>query len=241
MTQGGNGQFPNTRWTLLQRLKAASEEMSRRALEELCTQYRYPLYCYIRRFGVEHHDAEDVLHDFLAKLLRLNSFKGVEAQKGRLRSFLMRSLGRFVSNWHRDQSPVMKGAVSMDVALLEERYQRERFSDGDTPERIFDRKWSQELLRRAMKTLEKEYVGKERGELFQALRPVLLNGGSLRGESGEELAARLTMTDGALRVALSRMLKDFRRVVEEEVLQTVEGRDAVQREIASLISQLGKG
>ena len=55
----GDGHFPETRWSLIARLKSADEATARRALDELCAQYHYPLYCYLRRRGCGHHDAED--------------------------------------------------------------------------------------------------------------------------------------------------------------------------------------
>ncbi len=95
-----DGCFPITSWTLISRLRSDDEATARRALEELCAQYRYPLYCAIRHRGLAHHDAEDALHDFLAKLLRLKVFEAADAQKGRLGT----ALGRFLVNWHRDHT-----------------------------------------------------------------------------------------------------------------------------------------
>src|SRR5437773_972735 len=98
-----DGQFPPTRWSLIARLKGGDEVAARGALEELCAAYHYPLYCYIRRRGLAQHDAEDALHDFFAKLLRLDAFADADAGKGRLRTFLATGLQRFLINWHRDQ------------------------------------------------------------------------------------------------------------------------------------------
>ena len=58
--------MPTTQWTLVARLNSGDAEHARAALDELCRAYHYPLYCQIRRRGLDHHDAEDALHDFLA-------------------------------------------------------------------------------------------------------------------------------------------------------------------------------
>ena len=109
MTQRkGDGSFPTTQWSLIARLKSPDEATARRALDDLCTQYHFPLYCAIRHRGLAHHDAEDALHDFLAKLLRLDSFAGADAEKGRLRAFLGTALTRFLHNWHRDRAPLAR-------------------------------------------------------------------------------------------------------------------------------------
>ena len=41
---------------------------ARRALEELCRTYWYPLYAYVRRRGFESHEAEDLTREFFARL-----------------------------------------------------------------------------------------------------------------------------------------------------------------------------
>ena len=234
----GDGHFPETHWTLIGRLRSPEEAVARRALDEVCTQYHYPLYCYIRRRGLAHHDAQDVLQDFLGKLLRVGAFEDAVEEKGKLRAFLCTALQRFLFNWRRDHAKLER-EVSVDaVPDWEEtgaRYGRERFIDEETPERVFDRKWSHELMARVQMQLAKEYVRKGRGPLFGALRPVLQAGGSMRGEDAERIAAALSMTQGALRVALSRLLHDFRATLRDEVLQTVDSPADVDREILHLL------
>ena len=41
----GHGHFPATHWTLIHRLRSGDAVVARRALDDLCTQYHYPLYC----------------------------------------------------------------------------------------------------------------------------------------------------------------------------------------------------
>jgi RNA polymerase sigma-70 factor (ECF subfamily) len=234
----GDGHFPATHWTLIQRLHSGDNAVVRRALEDLCAQYHYPLYCYLRRRGLDHHDAEDALHDFLAKLLRLDAFAGADAGKGRLRSLLATMLQRFLINWRRDHAERYRES-SLDTlppgADAEERYQQEEFTEHDTPETLFDQKWSHELLVRVLRRLGESYASKGKAALFETLRPVLQAGGSLRGQDSGALAARLSINEGALRVALSRLLRDYRAILDEEVFQTVGSRDEVDGEIAHLL------
>src|SRR5687767_4122376 len=103
-----DGRFPTTHWTLIARLKGPDDGDARRALNEICAQYHYPLYCYIRRRGLEHHDAEDALHDFLARLLRLDSLEKASAAQGRLRGYLCVSLQRFLISRHQSAGQRMK-------------------------------------------------------------------------------------------------------------------------------------
>ena len=236
-----DGRFPNTEWTLVRRLRHQDTHVCKRALNELCTLYHYPLYCFIRQRGLSHHDAEDALHDFLAKLLRLDALTDLAAEKGRLRTFLSKTLQRFLINLHHQQKTRIDTEVLRQEAnfpldpKLEQRYEREMGSTIDSPDVAFDRRWCEELLQRVVRRLESEYAEKGKQELFAALLPVLVSGGSLRDHDSEELASKLSMTPGAVRAALLRLLRDYRGHLVGEVRQTVDARDDVEQEIACLM------
>jgi len=237
MSIARKGDFPTTHWTLVARLRSDDSAVAKRALEDLVTQYRYTLYAYIRRRGLNHCDAEDALQDFLLKLLNARALECMEETRGRLRGYLGMALGRFLANWRRGEArrvAVVRELPTDAQCEDEARYARERFLENDTPERMFDRKWGHALMKRVMERLEAKCVEQGRGALFVALRPVLLAGGSLRGQDGAAIAASLGMSDCALRVALNRHLRDYRAMLEEEVRQTVENPAEVEDEIAYL-------
>ena len=231
-------QFPTTRWTLVARLRSGDSETARRALDDILTQYRYTLYAYIRRRGFPHHDAEDALHDFLHKLLRARLLEHMEAARGRLRGFLGTALCNFLHNWERGerarerlQGPVADESPATD----EERYENEQFSEDETAERVFDRKWGHALMARVFARLRAQCEERGKGELFRALRPVILTGGSLARHDATAIAARLGISEGTLRVKLNRHLHDYRAILEDEVLQTVEHPGDVDAEIVHLM------
>lgn len=237
----GDGSFPNTSWTLIQRIKSTDDAVARRALDDLCAQYHYPLYCYIRRRGLSHHDAQDVLHDFLAKLLRSGSLEDANSERGRLRALLSTSLSRFLINHHRDTRDD-RANVSLDATLAvdaEQRYEHERFTEADSPERVFERKWAHELMRHVLRRLRDDYSADGNADLFRALRPGLIAGGTLRHVDVPAVAATLGMTEGALRVAFTRLLKDYRTVLTGEVRQTVATEPEVDAEITHMMGLLG--
>lgn len=234
MIETRDPRFPATRWTRVARLRSADAGVARRAMDDLVGQYRYPLYAYIRRRGFTHHDAEDALHDFLTKLLRLGALEAADARQGRLRSYLCAALGRFLANWRRDEARRISGTVEFphhEAGVDEARYAKERFVDSDTPERIFERKWGHALMVRVLDRLEARCEERGKGTLFAALNPVLQTGGSLRGHDAASIAAGLGMSEGALRVALNRHLHEYRAVLEAEVLRTVGSREEVAGEI----------
>lgn len=244
MNTQGDGSFPTTHWTLVARLRSGDAEVARRALEDLVAQYRYTLYAYIRRRGLAHHDAEDALHDFLLRLLKAHALEAVEEARGRLRGYLGTALGRFLANWRRDEgrrSAMMEELPAEGSGDDEARYAKERFSEEDTPHRVFERKWGHALMGRVMERLKARCREQGKDALFAALHPVLLGGGSLRGHDGAAMAAGLGISEGTLRVALSRHLRDYRKMLEEEVLQTVEDPADVPDEIAYLMAVFSPG
>lgn len=236
----GDGKFPTTEWTLVARLQNPDTDVSTRALDELCAVYHFPLYCFIRCRGLNHHDAEDALHDFLAKLLRLGAFEDLASEKGRLRTFLAKSLQRFLINRHHRNSNRAAREVAIEAdhfafdPNLARRYERAILSPNESPDLIFDRQWCAQLLQHVLDRLAERYQENGKAGVFKVLKPVLLSGGSLRDHDSNELAAQISMTPGALRVALLRLLRDYRQLLVEEVRQTVASKDGVDAELAEL-------
>ena len=232
--------FPATRWTLVMRLGNSDEAISRPALAELCALYHFPLYCFIRRRGYSHHDAQDALQDFFAKFLKHNSFSSADPDKGRLRSYLATSLHRFLIDWSKAAGKNVATPLQPPCTIPDEplklRYEREIGDDSQNPERLLDRCWAHELLTRVIQTLREQHASRGKLALFEALLPVLLTGGRLRHGQSPALATELGMTDSAVRVALSRLLRDYREALEAAVLETVPSRDDVPQEIGYLLS-----
>ena len=239
----GDGKLPTTHWTLVARLHSSDPQQVRRALDDLCAQYHYPLYCYIRRRGLDHHDAQDALHDFLAKLLRNDSFGAADSEKGRLRTFLLTALQRFLINWRRGQRHrEHELSIDAEAALVsdEDRYRKETFTDDDSPDRVFERQWAREMLARVMQTLRERYASKDKAALFAALSPVLLAGGSLVGHDTDAIAASLGMKPATLRMALMRLLDDFRDALKSEIAQTIHDPEEIKEEFRQLASVFGR-
>jgi DNA-directed RNA polymerase specialized sigma24 family protein len=98
---GGAMGFTTTHWSLV--LEAQGESpAARKALEILCRTYWRPLYGFVRRHGLGREEAQDLVQDFFARLLEHRNLDAVRSEKGRLRSYLLVSLKRFLtSEQHR--------------------------------------------------------------------------------------------------------------------------------------------
>jgi RNA polymerase sigma-70 factor (ECF subfamily) len=91
-------QFRTTRWTQVRKANNHDLPGAAEALSQLCREYWYPLYAYVRRRGCSHADAEDLTQDFFARLLDKQSLQRADSNRGRFRSFLLASIDHFLCN-----------------------------------------------------------------------------------------------------------------------------------------------
>src|SRR6187431_1640440 len=91
-----HGRFTTTHWSVLAVAGRGEPGEATQALEALCRTYWPPLYAYVRRQGCPPHDAQDIVQDFLAHLLRRNDLAAVGPEKGRFRSFLLAAMKNFL-------------------------------------------------------------------------------------------------------------------------------------------------
>lgn len=230
--------FPETDWSLIGRIQSRDEKVAARALEEIFTIYRYPLYSFLRISDMSHEDAEDVLQDFFAKLLRNDSLRRARQDHGKLRTYLLSALVRFRINWLRNRRRA-RGPESAESDLWgaeKARYQQEQLDTKMNPETFFDRRWAIELLYKARLRLVEQYEQNGKRTLHDTLLPTLaIATGDGRGHDIAALAAMLGMTEKATRTALSRFRADFRACLIDEVRLTVRDDREVKGEIAYLL------
>jgi RNA polymerase sigma-70 factor (ECF subfamily) len=231
------GQFPDTQWSLVMRLQSPDSREARRATEEVFSTYRYPLYGFLRRDGMGHEDAEDVLQGFFEKMLRTDSLGDADRARGKLRTFLLTALSRFKLNWQRgERRRHQRVQAEADLWDADEaRWQSERHATQETPEHFFDRRWAAELIEHARLHLRQVYEARGKQDLHLALSP-LLSSSEPELESFPAIAERLNLTENALRVALHRLRKDFSDLLLREVKGTLDENEDARAEIQHLLT-----
>ncbi len=239
MVGAGPRRFATTRWSLVLAAGGDPSAEAGRALAELCRDYWYPLYAYVRRRGYEAEDARDLTQAFFAKLLEKNGLTAADPARGRFRNFLLTSMKNFlVSEWRR-QATLKRGGdveiVSIDYEDAENRYRVEP-AHPLTPEAIYERRWALALLERAVDDVRKRYAGRGQTELFDALKGYL--GHDPGGVPYRELSRRLNQSEPALRTALSRLRARWRARLRELVAETVQEGQTVDDELGHLLTAL---
>jgi RNA polymerase sigma factor (sigma-70 family) len=236
----GAAQFGRTQWSVV--LSAAGKKnpaLAEQALEKLCRVYWLPLYTYIRRQGESPHDAQDLTQEFFACLLQKDFLRTVDQTKGRFRSFLLASLKHFLSN-QRDRRRAQKrgggqSPLSLDFSAAET-HAAFQPADGRTPEKAFERSWALALLEQTLGQLRKEYCDRGREGMFEQLKTTLTEGRG--GVAYAELAARLEMSEAAVKMAVHRLRQRYREVLRAEIAETVARESEVEDELREVFRAL---
>jgi RNA polymerase sigma factor (sigma-70 family) len=233
--------FTTTHWTVVLEAGDSESPEAQRAISQLCRIYWYPLYAYVRRQGYEVHQAQDLTQEFFAHLLSHRSFRGLDRQKGRFRSWLLASLENFLAKEWRDAHRLKRGGnatiLSLDAMDPEDRYQLEP-SDNSSADRVYERRWALTVVEQALTRLRAEFESAGRLPMFQQLQPLLTDPGAK--EIYAQVAAALNMTPGAVKVAVCRMRQRYGEILRQEVAQTVARPEDVEAELHHLANVLAQ-
>jgi RNA polymerase sigma-70 factor (ECF subfamily) len=236
----GRRQFATTHWSLVGAAKPneANQTRAREALEELCRIYWFPLYAFVRSRGYSAVDAQDLTQAFFTQIIETGGLASADRERGRFRSYLLGAMKHFLANeWHRAQTQKRGGQVQFiewDTLDPEPRYAGAS-KHSDNPEHIFDREWALETIAGALQALRDEMVKAGKREQFDALK------NSLTGEDEtprEEIAARLGMSAGAVKVAVHRLRRRYGRLLRAAIAETVSNENDLNDEMRYLVAVL---
>jgi RNA polymerase sigma factor (sigma-70 family) len=232
-------QFNTTHWSVVMLAGETEAPEATAALNTLCHTYWYPLYAYVRRRGHSPEDAQDLTQEFFARLLERKSLKMAAQERGRFRSFLLKSIQHFLINeWVRGQAQ-KRGSGQKLFSLDEKAGERTFLQEPSTdlpPECLYDKRWAVTLLERAMQQLSADYAAAGKQEVCDRLKVLLLKEGS--AEIYRELGAALGMGEGAAKVAVHRLRLRFREAVRAEIAQTVATPAEIDEELRCLMTAL---
>ncbi len=233
--------FLTTQWSVVLAAGDQSSRESAEALATLCELYWYPLYAFVRRRGYDADAAQDLTQAFFTRVIEKAYLRDATPTRGRFRSFLLGSLKHFLANeWDYDRARKRGGGATMvpvdvEFGVGEARYRLEP-PDDDTPERVFERRWALALLERVVARLREEYAEADKLTQFDALKFVLT--GDPADQTYAQIGERLTMSEGAVKVAAHRLRKRMRALLQEEIARTVADPGDVDDEIRHLFEVL---
>jgi RNA polymerase sigma-70 factor (ECF subfamily) len=236
----GPREFVTTHWSLVEAAKPdqVSQTRAREALEGLCRAYWYPLYAFVRSRGYSAVDAQDLTQTFFVRFIETGGFASADRKRGRFRSYLLGAMKHFLANeWHRAKAQKRGGQVQFIEwqALNPEARYTGASQQSDDPEQLFDREWALETIAGALRALRDEMVNAGKSGQFDALK------GTLTGEdesSRGEIAARLNMSEGAVKVAVHRLRQRYRKLLRTAIAETVSNEADLDDEMRYLVTVL---
>ncbi len=225
----------------MKRIQRGTEADARRAMEEVCQCYWYPIYSYLRRSGHALHDAEDFTQSFFQRLVAEESLRHVAAENGLLRSFLLSVLKRLLSDHFRHHAAQKRGGgkpvQSLDAMDAEERYQREPV-DVENPEVLYERAWAEGVLASALLKLRAACVEANNVEAYEHMREFLPLGDNATPYAA--VGQSLGLSESVVRLQIHRMRKRYAKFVEEVIAQTVTDPAEVKTERDHLLAVMGR-
>ncbi len=211
--------FPVTQWDLVA-LARDEGKPAEAARERLCRMYWDPLWSFARKKGLLYADAQDAVQEFLAHFLeKRGGFGSAEQERGRMRTYLLTCFkNHLAGQWHRGNA-LKRGGPDETVPYEEEEHAQQ---DGETPERLYLRKWSLGIMSLTMERLAEKYRRMSRVEEYKALWPMM---GAERAGYGTvaEVAQKLEVSEGLVRTRLSRLRGRFQQTLMETIRETMGG------------------
>lgn len=234
-TLGGKArEFPATRWTLVADAGAASQTR-REALESLLAIYWKPLYFHARRKGLPVEAAKDAVQGFLVHVLEQDLAGRADPARGRFRHYLRASFDNHLHNQHERDASLKRGGAVQTLPLDFEIAEREIAAAEDPAESALDREWALGVMERALAALRREFEFDARRERFEAamefFRPETV-------PTYQAAAEKCGMTESQFKAFLHRVRVRFRRIVRQEVEQTVSSAEEADSEMADLVRAL---
>ncbi len=207
------------------------------ALERLCQTYWPPVHAFVRRQTPNSAEAADLAQGFFAQLLARKSLSHAAPERGRFRSFLLASLKNFLADEHARAHALKRGGATT-ILPLEAPSDENTFepSHAASPDALFDRRWALHQLERALARLADEYRAAGRSPLFDLLQDYVW--GEKNGATLAEIAARLDLTEEAVKKAVQRLRHRFRDCLRAEIAETVGSPDLIDQELRHLRAAL---
>jgi RNA polymerase sigma-70 factor (ECF subfamily) len=208
-------------------------------LEKVCQTYWFPLYAYVRRRGHSPEDAKDLTQGYFARLLEHQTLVNANPTRGRFRSFMLGAMNHFLADERAKQHAQKRGGgcaiLSLDLAAAEERFDLEPANDS-SPDKLFDKQWAAALLGAVLNQLAEEYSRDGKAELFGALKLTL--SGASESQPYAALASSLDMSEGTVKVAVHRLRRRYRALLQAEIEKTVASRQEAKEEMRHLFEVL---
>jgi len=202
-----------------------------------------PIFTFICRHGYPVPDAQDLTQDFFMMILQDKFFASANPNRGRFRCFLLKSLKNFLIDAeikrHRHKRGGDFAFVSWEELMAEAPSQlliSARAVESCPAETLFDLRWAASVAEQALRRLREECESQGHRRTYGALRDYLTVD---RTEiSYEHLSKILGVSTSTVKRLMHQFRARYRRLLREEIAETVEDGADVDDEIRYLCRAL---
>jgi RNA polymerase sigma-70 factor (ECF subfamily) len=222
--------FQTTSWTLILQARTSRQE-----LERFLGIYWRPVYAYLRRKGKSRDDAADLTQGFVAKVIEKDLIGQADPDRGRFRSFLLKSLRRFAIDKYRedngrdgDRPPrVLVDPADLDAAEP---------GKSEDPSSAFDRQWATTVLEIVVERLRAACESDGLQPHWRVFEDqVMRKARGCEPAPVEELIEALGARDrDEIYSMLNTVKRKFRHVLRDVVAETVDDPAMLETELADL-------
>jgi len=99
-----------------------------------------------------------------------------------------------------------------------------------------ERTWAMTLIERTMSRLRQEFTEDGKGAIFEEFGGCIVDG--VKDRPYDEVAARVGMSEEAVRKTVQQLRRRFRAVLRKEIAQTVATKSEIDEELRHLVAVL---
>jgi RNA polymerase sigma factor (sigma-70 family) len=237
--------FSTTRWSVVLSCADAESgnELSRKALSQLCKTYWRPIFAFTCRRGYSIPDAQDLTQDFFLMVLEGSLLQRADPARGRFRSLLLKALQNFLIDKAAKKHARKRGGhmqfVSWDEWMAEAPSQLSisgHEAENWSAEKIYDVRWAATVVEHALRRLGEECENRGRRRVFDVLSSYLA--ADRQDVSYAGLSKALGVAETAVKRLVHQMRRRYRELLREEVARTVEKSEEVDEELRYLCAAL---
>ena len=233
--------FLTTRWTHILESDKSGDESASGALVQLCENYYFPVYCFVKNRCGDAEKARDLTQGFFEVLIETKFYGNADPERGRFRTFLLAAVKNYLIKQHRDSTRKKRGGgachVSIDFEEAEKSYRSELVAKIPGDE-LFDHNWAVTIFDRVWEMLRSEYEQAGHLNRFEILRPALTDAGFKVPYA--KLATQLDLSENGVKTVVFRMRSRFRELFRATVGQLLDNPGEIDEEIQYLIQAAAK-
>lgn len=236
-----SGGFPETRFSIIGRVRADDPDVRARALDAFASAYWTPVSRYIQfKWRLDAERAADLTQEFFARTLEQQSLARFDPARARFRTYVRLLVDGFVANVRKADQRLKRGggvaAVPLEEMLADGQVRSHEPPVIDDHDEAFYREWVRALFEAAVDDLRAEAAERGREVPFEVFRRYDL--ADLRDEvrpSYAEIAAALGLTVHMVTNHLAAMRRALRARILDRLREATGSDDEFEAEAKRLL------